>query len=53
MTQTTHGIGGLTYDAKKRTWPAEFNVFLALIILVGAFELIGRVFLGDSFLFNT
>ncbi|TIW42016.1 MAG: ABC transporter permease, partial [Mesorhizobium sp.] len=40
-------------DAKKRTWPAEFNVFLALIILVGAFELIGRVFLGDSFLFNT
>ncbi|TIY09946.1 MAG: ABC transporter permease, partial [Mesorhizobium sp.] len=43
----------LSYDAKKRTWPAEFNVFLALIILVGAFELIGRVFLGDSFLFNT
>ncbi|RWM69001.1 MULTISPECIES: ABC transporter permease [Mesorhizobium] len=53
MAQTTHGVGGLTYDAKKRTWPAEFNVFLALIILVGAFELIGRVFLGDSFLFNT
>ncbi|TIP92068.1 MAG: ABC transporter permease, partial [Mesorhizobium sp.] len=47
------GVGGLSYDAKKRTWPAEFNVFLALIILVGAFELIGRVFLGDSFLFNT
>ncbi|TIP28348.1 MAG: ABC transporter permease [Mesorhizobium sp.] len=53
MTQTSHGVGGLSYDAKKRTWPAEFNVFLALIILVGAFELIGRVFLGDSFLFNT
>lgn len=53
LAQTTHGVGGLTYDAKKRTWPAEFNVFLALIILVGAFELIGRVFLGDSFLFNT
>jgi inositol transport system permease protein len=53
LTQTTHGVGGLSYDAKKRTWPAEFNVFLALIILVGAFELIGRVFLGDSFLFNT
>ncbi|TIR43176.1 MAG: ABC transporter permease [Mesorhizobium sp.] len=53
MSQTTHGVGGLSYDAKKRTWPAEFNVFLALIILVGAFELIGRVFLGDSFLFNT
>jgi len=53
LSQTTHGVGGLGYDAKKRTWPAEFNVFLALIILVGAFELIGRVFLGDSFLFNT
>ncbi|MER8485037.1 ABC transporter permease [Mesorhizobium sp. M1322] len=53
MAQTTHGVGGRSYDAKRRTWPAEFNVFLALIILVGAFELIGRVFLGDSFLFNT
>jgi inositol transport system permease protein len=53
LSQTTHGVGGLSYDAKKRAWPAEFNVFLALIILVGAFELIGRVFLGDSFLFNT
>ncbi|MGX5800714.1 ABC transporter permease [Bradyrhizobium sp. Arg314] len=53
MSQTSHGIGGLSYDAKKRPWPAEFNVFLALVILVAAFELIGRVFLGDSFLFNT
>ncbi|MBZ9992110.1 ABC transporter permease [Mesorhizobium sp. BH1-1-5] len=53
MSQSSHGIGGLSYDAKKRPWPAEFNVFLALVILVAAFELIGRVFLGDSFLFNT
>ncbi|TPI18495.1 MULTISPECIES: ABC transporter permease [unclassified Mesorhizobium] len=53
MSQTSHGIGGLSYDAKKRPWPAEFNVFLALVILVVAFELIGRLFLGDSFLFNT
>ena len=53
MSQTSHGIGGLSYDAKKRPWPAEFNVFLALVILVAAFELIGRLFLGDSFLFNT
>jgi inositol transport system permease protein len=53
VAQTSHGVGGLTYDAKKRAWPAEFNVFLALVILVGMFELIGRVFLGDSFLFNT
>jgi inositol transport system permease protein len=53
MSQTSHGVGGVSYDAKKRTWPAEFNVFLALIILVVIFELIGRIFLGDSFLFNT
>jgi inositol transport system permease protein len=53
MSQTSHGVGGVSYDAKKRTWPAEFNVFLALIILVIVFELIGRIFLGDSFLFNT
>ena len=36
MAQTSHGVGGLTYDAKKRAWPAEFNVFLALVILVVA-----------------
>ncbi|MFC3326982.1 ABC transporter permease [Mesorhizobium cantuariense] len=53
MAQTSHGVGGVGYDAKKRSWPAELNVFLALVILVIAFELIGRVFLGDSFLFNT
>src|SRR3954470_23074519 len=53
MSQTSHGVGGVSYDAKKRTWPAEFNVFLALVILVVIFELIGRIFLGDSFLFNT
>ncbi|RUX42929.1 ABC transporter permease, partial [Mesorhizobium sp. M7A.F.Ca.CA.002.09.1.1] len=53
MAQTSHGVGGVGYDAKKRTWPAEFNVFLALVILVVIFELIGRIFLGDSFLFNT
>ena len=38
---------------RSATWPAEFNVFLALVILVVVFELIGRIFLGDSFLFNT
>ena len=53
MAQTSHGVGGVGYDAKKRAWPAEINVFLALVILVVIFELIGRIFLGDSFLFNT
>jgi inositol transport system permease protein len=47
------GIGGLKYDASKRAWPNEVNVFLALVIIVAAFEILGRLFLGDSFLFNT
>ncbi|GHC59337.1 ABC transporter permease [Neogemmobacter tilapiae] len=53
MAQTAHGIGGLTYDPAKRAKPAELNVFLALVIITSAFELIGRIFMGDSFLFNT
>ncbi|MFZ5750910.1 MAG: ABC transporter permease [Pseudomonadota bacterium] len=53
MTRTTHGIGGLSYDPARRERPAELNVFIALLVIVAAFELIGRVFLGDSFLFNT
>ena len=48
-----HGIGGLTYDARKRTRPPELNVFFALVLIVVAFEVLGRVILGDSFLFNT
>lgn len=53
MAQTTHGIGGLTYDPAKKARPAELNVFVALVLIVVAFEAIGRLFLGDSFLFNT
>jgi inositol transport system permease protein len=51
--QTTHGVGGLPYNSAKRTRPAELNVFIALVVLIVGFELIGRIFLGDSFLFNT
>jgi inositol transport system permease protein len=47
------GVGGLSYDASKRAWPAEFNVFLALIGIVLVFEILGRLIIGDSFLFNT
>ena len=49
----SHGIGGLTYDARKRSWPNELNILLALVIIVIAFELMGRLVMGDSFLFNT
>ena len=53
MAQATHGVGGLKYDASKRTWPAELNVFVALLLIVATFEILGRVIIGDSFLFNT
>lgn len=53
MAHPTHGIGGLTYDPAKKAKPPELNVFLALVLIVVAFETIGRLFMGDSFLFNT
>jgi inositol transport system permease protein len=53
MSHATHGLGGLKYDPAKRTRPQELNVFVALVLIVVTFEAIGRLFLGDSFLFNT
>lgn len=53
MAQTTHGIGGLAYDPTRKARPPELNVFIALLLIVAAFEAYGRLFLGDSFLFNT
>jgi inositol transport system permease protein len=53
VAQTTHGLGGLKYDPAKKTRAPELNVFLALVLIVVVFEALGRVFLGDSFLFNT
>ncbi len=53
MTQTAHGLGNLKYDATKKARPPELNVFLALILIVLIFELLGRLIIGDSFLFNT
>ena len=53
MAQITHGVGGLTYDASKRTLPPELNVFVALVLIVAVFEILGRLMIGDSFLFNT
>ncbi len=53
MTEATHGVGGLKYDPKKRAKPPEMNVFLALVLIVVAFEALGWLLYGDSFLFNT
>jgi len=53
MSSSTHGLGGLKYDPKKRHRPPELNVFIALIAIVALFEVLGRSIIGDSFLFNT
>ena len=53
MANTAHGIGGLTFDAKKRVWPPELNVFVGLILITATFEALGWLLIGDSFLFNT
>lgn len=41
--QTSHGIGGLTFDKSKRSWPNEFNVFLALVLIILLFEALGQI----------
>lgn len=53
--QTSHGIGGLTYDKSKRAWPNEANVFIALILIILAFEALGQILPymnGQSMLFD-
>lgn len=53
--QSSHGIGGLTYDKSKRAWPNEANVFIALILIILAFEALGQILPymnGQSMLFD-
>ena len=52
MADAAHGVGGLTYDTKKRAYPPEMNVLLALIGITLIFEILNRIN-GGSFLFNT
>jgi inositol transport system permease protein len=53
MAQTTHGVGGLTFDASRRHRPPELNILLGLVLIVAVFEALGWLLMGDSFLFNT
>ena len=53
MSETTHGVGGLTFDASKRARPPELGVLIALILMIVVFEVLGRLLIHDSFLFNT
>lgn len=55
MSDTSEGIGGLKYDKSKKAWPNEFNVFLALIIIILIFEALGQLLpymKGQSMLFD-
>ncbi|MFZ3582780.1 ABC transporter permease [Loktanella sp. DJP18] len=51
--QPSHGVGGLTFDARKRSWPNEANVFIALVIIILVFETLGQMLMGQSFLFDS
>ncbi len=53
MAQTTHEIGAAGVDSARRTRPNELNVFIGLILIVAAFEALGWLVVGNSFLFNT
>ena len=55
MASATDGIGGLKYDKSKRAWPNEFNIFLALVLIILIFEGLGQVLPymnGQSMLFD-
>ncbi|MCU0909146.1 MAG: ABC transporter permease [Rhodobacteraceae bacterium] len=52
MADAAHGVGGLSYDPKKRAFPPEMNVLMALIGITLIFEILNRLN-GGSFLFNT
>lgn len=53
MSQNSHGIGGLTFDEKKKVRAPEWNVFFALILIVAIFEALGFMLQGQSFLFDS
>ena len=51
MAQPVQGVGGLKYDPTKRARAPEWNVFIALVVMVIVFEVLNRMN-GGSFLFN-
>lgn len=53
MANTVASAGAVGFDASKRSWPPELNIFIALVLITAAFEILGRLLIGDSFLFNT
>lgn len=42
MSDGATGVGGLKYDKSKRKLPAEFNIFIALVVIIAIFEILGQ-----------
>jgi len=56
MAKSTYGTGGLDFDKKKRSWPNEINIFIALLVIIAIFEALGQTlpYMNDqSFLFDS
>ena len=53
MAETVHGTGGQTYDHNRRRMPPELGVFIALIVIVVIFEVLGALVVEQSLLFDT
>ncbi|MFT6425575.1 MAG: inositol transport system permease protein [Celeribacter sp.] len=53
MSKNSHGIGGLTFDEKKKARAPEWNVFFALVLIVAVFEILGALLMGQSLLFDS
>ncbi|ALI56563.1 ABC transporter permease [Celeribacter marinus] len=53
MSKTLHGVGGLTFDDKKKARAPEWNVFFALVLIVVIFEGLGALLMGQSLLFDS
>lgn len=51
VAQPSQGLGGLKYDPTKKTRANEWNVLVALVLIVLVFEMLNRIN-GTSFLFN-
>ena len=53
MAATQAGPISRESDRSLKSKFPELNVLIALVVIVATFEILGRVFMGDSFLFNT
>ena len=53
MSDKSPNNGEVTFGATRREWPNEVNVFGALILIVLAFEGLGALLVGQSFLFDS